>query len=125
MRSKNSQDSLRTSTSQRVLNEDQRVMTEKDVTPHKIPELKIEALPVINYNRNWRTLMISQEDVDDNDYEQPPAANTQQQRQTRTLTQDCMLHTMELLSNKVTPQLIPIHKDGTFQALGKTWQPNA
>jgi hypothetical protein len=27
--------------------------------------------------------------------------------------------------NKVTPQLIPIHKDGTFQALGKTWQPNA
>lgn len=23
--------------------------------------------------------------------------------------------------NKVTPQLVPIHKDGTFQALGKTW----
>lgn len=23
--------------------------------------------------------------------------------------------------NKVTPQLVPIHKDGSFQALGKTW----
>jgi hypothetical protein len=47
--------------------------------------------------------MISQDNNNNNDYIQPLAANTRQQRQTRMLTQEYMMHMMELPGNKVTP----------------------
>jgi hypothetical protein len=47
--------------------------------------------------------MISHDDNNNDDYIQPPAENTRQQRQTRTLTQEYMMHMIKLPGNKAMP----------------------
>jgi hypothetical protein len=64
---------------QRVLAEAQRVMTKEKTTPNEIPDLETEEMPVRKVNRNQQTPMLSQDNNDNNDYIQPPVANTRQQ----------------------------------------------
>jgi hypothetical protein len=62
-----------------VLAEAQRVMTKEKTTPNEIPDLETEEMPVSKVNRNQQTPMISQDNNNNDDYIQPPAANTEQQ----------------------------------------------
>ncbi len=57
------------------------------------PDLEVDLYPNMDIGQLQGTPIISQDDEDDTDH---PAANTCQQRQIQTLTQDYMLHMMEI-----------------------------
>ena len=62
-------------------------------TPTSFPDLEVDPYPDMDIRLLRGTPITSQDDVEDANH---PAANTQQQRQIRTLTQDYMLHMMEI-----------------------------
>jgi hypothetical protein len=57
------------------------------------PDLEVESYPNMDIGNLQGTPIISQDKEDNTDH---PDANTRQQRQIRTLTQDYMLHMMEI-----------------------------
>jgi hypothetical protein len=80
---------------QRVKEEQQLVATQQASplnTPTVFPDLEVDLYPDTDSGREQGTPIISQ---DEDNYKSHPAANTRQQRQIRTLTQDYMLHMME------------------------------
>ena len=80
---------------QRVKEEQQPVATQQASplnTPTVFPDLEVDLYPDTDSGREQGTPIISQ---DEDNYKSHPAANTRQQRQIRTLTQDYMLHMME------------------------------
>ncbi len=91
---------------QRVLAEAQRVMTNKHqwqaLTPTNITELKTEEITNHNITRDRQAPMISQDHKNNDDNVRPLSAIMQQQHQTLTLTQEYMLHMMELLG-RISP----------------------
>jgi hypothetical protein len=62
-------------------------------TPTSFPEFEVDPYPDIDIGSLQGTQVISQDDEEDTSH---PAANTQQQHQTRTLTQDYMLQMMKI-----------------------------
>jgi hypothetical protein len=72
-------------------------------SPKSLPDIEVNKYPNLDLGMLQGTPTISQDDKEDIS---PPAANTQQQCQTRTLTQDYMLHMMEIPGYKApfTPQ---------------------
>ncbi len=62
-------------------------------SPTSLPDIEVNKYPDLDLGTLQGTPIISQDDKEDIS---PPAANTRQQRQTRTLTQDYMLHMMEI-----------------------------
>ncbi len=62
-------------------------------SPTSVTNFEVDPYPNINIGSSRGTPIISQDDEEDTSH---PAANTRQQRQTRTLTQDYMLHMMEI-----------------------------
>ena len=62
-------------------------------TPTSFPEFEVDQYPNIDIGLLRGTPVISQDDEDNTSH---PTANTQQQRQIRTLTQDYMLHIMKI-----------------------------
>ena len=62
-------------------------------TPTSFPEFEVDPYPDIDIGSLRGTPVISQDDEEDTSH---PAANTRQQCQIRTLTQDYMLHMMEI-----------------------------
>ena len=88
---------------QRVLSEEQRVIYEKQTTPPDNPNLEIEEIRTRNNNNMRGVPMISQDEYEHDEINQPPAANTRLQRQTRTLTQEYLMHMMELPGERSAP----------------------
>jgi hypothetical protein len=72
-------------------------------SPTSLPDIEVNEYPDLDLGTLQGTPIISQDDEEDIS---PSAANAQQQRQTRTLTQDYMLHMMEIPGYKAafTPQ---------------------
>ncbi len=62
-------------------------------SPASLPDIEVNKYPNFDLGTLQGTPIISQDDKEDIS---PPAANTRQQRQTCTLTQDYMLHMMEI-----------------------------
>ncbi len=62
-------------------------------TPTSFPDLEVDLYPDMDIGLLRGTPIISQDKDNDTSH---PAANTRQQRQIRTITQDCMLHMMEI-----------------------------
>jgi len=62
-------------------------------TPTSFPKFEVDPYPNIDIGSLRGTPVISQDDEEDTSH---PATNTRQQSQIRTLTQDCMLHMMEI-----------------------------
>jgi hypothetical protein len=62
-------------------------------SPTSLPDIEVNEYPNLDLGTLQGTPIISQDDKEDIT---PPAANTRQQCQTRTLTQDYMLHMMEI-----------------------------
>jgi len=77
--------------------EEQQLATEQQAsplnTPTSFPEFEVGPYPNIGIGLLQGTPVISQDDEEDTSH---PAVNTHQQRQIRTLTQDYMLHMIEI-----------------------------
>ena len=69
-------------------------------TPMSFPDFEVDLYPDMDIGSLWGTPIISQDDEEDTNH---PTANTQHQRQICTLTQDYMLHMMEISPGYTTP----------------------
>ena len=88
---------------QRVLSEAQRVTSQKQITPPHNHNFEIEEIRTINKNNMRGVPTITQEDDESVEADRPPAENTRLQRQTRTLTQEYLMHMMELPGEHNSP----------------------
>ncbi len=72
-------------------------------SPTSFPDFEVDTYPDMDIGTFQGTPIISQDNKEDISH---PAANTRQQRQVRTLTQDYMLHMMEIpgYTTPFTPQ---------------------
>ena len=77
--------------------EEQQLAAEQEAnplnTPMSFPDLEVDLYPDMDIGSLQGTPIISQDEEEDTSH---PAANTRQQCQIRTLTQDYMLHMMEI-----------------------------